>query len=40
MKDVLDKALEDHKLQIDPKADFSSPEMSWLYKHPTKRINR
>ena len=30
MKDILDKALEEHKLNID----CETPKMKWIYKHP------
>jgi hypothetical protein len=40
MKDVLDKALEEHKLNVDVSDTFTSPHMKWLYKHPTKKINK
>ena len=38
MKDALDKALEDHKLDVEQT--LTTPHMKWLYKHPTKKINK
>lgn len=40
MKDALDKALESHKLNVDVTDTFTVPHMKWLYKHPTKKINK
>lgn len=40
MKDALDKALEDHRLNVDVTDTFTEPRMKWLYKHPTKKINK
>jgi hypothetical protein len=36
MQDVLDKALEDHRLNVNIE---ENPPMKWLYKQPTKKIN-